>query len=48
MSGDVIIYTSPDGVAKVEVHFEDETFWLPQRGEDDLASDVEVFAPKRA
>ena len=28
---EIILYTAPDGVAKVEVHFEDETFWLPQR-----------------
>lgn len=31
LSGEIILYTSPDGVAKVEVHFEQETFWLPQR-----------------
>jgi hypothetical protein len=28
---EIIFYTSPDGVAKVEVSYEDETFWLPQR-----------------
>ncbi len=28
---DIILYTSPDGAAKVEVHFEEDTFWLPQR-----------------
>lgn len=28
---EIILYTSPDGVTKVEVHFEDETFWLTQR-----------------
>lgn len=28
---EIILYTAPDGVAKVEVHFDDETFWLPQR-----------------
>jgi len=29
--GEIIFYTAPDGVAKVEVFFEDETFWLSQR-----------------
>ncbi|WP_309714819.1 virulence RhuM family protein [Armatimonas sp.] len=28
---EIILYTSPDGVAKVEVFFEDESFWLTQR-----------------
>lgn len=28
---EIILYTSPDGVTKLEVHFEDETFWLTQR-----------------
>lgn len=28
---EIILYRSPDGAAKVEVAFEDETFWLPQR-----------------
>jgi hypothetical protein len=28
---DIILYRSPDGITKVEVTFEDETFWLPQR-----------------
>lgn len=28
---EIILYTSPDGVAKVEVFFEDENFWLTQR-----------------
>ncbi len=28
---EIILYTSPDGAAKVAVHHEDETFWLPQR-----------------
>lgn len=28
---EIILYTAPDGVAKVEVYFEDETFWLTQR-----------------
>lgn len=28
---EIILYTSPDGTTKVEVHFEDETFWLTQR-----------------
>ena len=28
---EIILYTSPDGATKVEVHFEDETFWLTQR-----------------
>jgi len=29
--GEIIIYTAPDGAAKVEVFFESETFWLSQR-----------------
>jgi hypothetical protein len=28
---EIIFYSSPDGITKVEVHFEDETFWLTQR-----------------
>ena len=28
---EIILYTSPEGVTKFEVHFEDETFWLTQR-----------------
>ncbi len=28
---EIILYTSPDGATKVEVHFENETFWLTQR-----------------
>ncbi len=29
--GEIILYTARDGVAKVEVYFEDENFWLTQR-----------------
>lgn len=29
--GEIILYESADGVARVEVFFEDETFWLSQR-----------------
>lgn len=29
--GEIIIYSGPEGRAKVEVYFDDETFWLPQR-----------------
>lgn len=29
--GEIIFYTTPSGVAKVEVVFEDDTFWLSQR-----------------
>lgn len=29
--GEIILYTTPDGVARVEVFFQDETFWLSQR-----------------
>lgn len=28
---EIILYASPNGATKVEVHFEDETFWLTQR-----------------
>ena len=30
-SGEIIFYTVADGAAKVEVRFEDETFWLTQK-----------------
>ncbi len=30
-TGDIILYTSPSGVAHVEVSYQDETFWLNQR-----------------
>lgn len=36
MNGDIILYTSPDGVARVEVAYADETFWLTQRRMADL------------
>jgi hypothetical protein len=29
--GEIIFYTTPEGVTKVEVVFQDETFWLSQR-----------------
>ena len=28
---EIILYTSPDGAARVEVAYEEETFWLAQR-----------------
>ena len=30
-SGEIILYTTPSGAARVEVFFEDETFWLTQK-----------------
>ena len=30
-SNDIIFYSSPNGDVKVEVFFEDETFWLSQK-----------------
>ncbi len=33
---EIILYTSPDGVAKVEVAYEEETFWLPQKRMSEL------------
>jgi len=39
--GEIILYTTPDGVAKVEVFFQEETFWLSQRRMAELF-DVEV------
>ena len=30
-SGEIILYTAPDGVARIEVTYESETFWLSQR-----------------
>jgi len=34
--GEIIFYVTPEGVTKVEVVFQDETFWLSQRGLADL------------
>jgi len=39
--GEIILYTTPDGVTKVEVFFQEETFWLSQRRMAELF-DVEV------
>lgn len=39
--GEIIFYTTPEGVTRVEVFFEDETFWLSQRRMADLFA-VEV------
>ena len=39
--GQIIFYTTPEGVTKVEVVFQDETFWLSQRRMAELF-DVEV------
>lgn len=40
-SGEIIFYSSPEGNAKVEVYYEDETFWLTQRRMAELF-DVEI------
>jgi hypothetical protein len=29
--GQIILYSTPEGAAGIEVHFEDETFWLTQK-----------------
>ena len=34
--GEIILYTTPEGTARVEVFFQDETFWLSQRRMADL------------
>ena len=34
--GEIIFYTTPEGVAKVEVFFKEETFWLSQRSMSEL------------
>lgn len=39
--GEIILYTTPDGAAKVEVFFQEETFWLNQRRMAELF-DVDV------
>lgn len=39
--GQIIFYTTPEGVAKVEVVYQDETFWLSQRRMAELF-DVDV------
>jgi len=36
--GEIIFYTTPEGVTKVEVVFQDETFWLPLNRMADLFS----------
>ncbi len=28
---DIILYRTPDGAVKVEIRFEEETFWLTQK-----------------
>lgn len=35
-SGEIILYTAPDGAARVEVTYESETFWLSPRRISDL------------
>lgn len=35
-SSDVILYRSPEGTVRVEVYFEDETFWLSQKQMSEL------------
>jgi hypothetical protein len=42
-SSDIIFYSSPEGDVKIEVIFNDETFWLPQKNMADLFG-VEVPA----
>jgi len=41
IEGEIILYTTPEGLAKVEVFFQNETFWLTQRRMAELF-DVEV------
>jgi len=41
IEGEIVFYTTPEGAAKVEVFFQDETFWLSQRRMAELFS-VEV------
>jgi hypothetical protein len=31
VQGEIIFYTTPEGITKVEVVFRDETFWLSQK-----------------
>lgn len=42
IEGEIILYTTPDGDARVEVFFENETFWLTQK---QLAELFEVEVP---
>jgi hypothetical protein len=39
--GQIILYSTPEGAARIEVHFEDETFWLDQKRLAELF-DVEI------
>lgn len=39
--GEIIFYTTPEGVTRVEVFFQGETFWLSQKHMADLF-DVDV------
>ena len=34
--GEIILYTTPNGVVRVEVYFRNETFWLSQKGMAEL------------
>lgn len=34
--GEIIFYTSPEGISKVEVTYQDETFWLSQKNMAEL------------
>ena len=45
--GKIILYTTSNGVAKVKVYFQDESFWLSQRRMAELF-DVEVNTIKSA
>ena len=33
---EIILYTTPNGEVKIDIRFEDETFWLPQQKIADL------------
>ena len=33
---EIILYTTPSGEVKIDIRFEDETFWLPQQKIADL------------
>lgn len=43
---DILFYVTPDGAVKVEIRFEDETFWLTQKKLSELLAIQKLQNPK--